>query len=641
MCNTSFSTKGSLKVHMRLHTGSKPFKCPHCDLRFRTSGHRKTHIQGHIRPSDRKAKRSSSTEQQSSGRQEVQSIPQAQHPSSAVDTQSSVGLLPTATTDPNIYIPGNSVLAGQYDPSLLQQGLVGQAILPATVSAGGDLTVSLTEGLATLEGIHLQLTPTNLVCPNVQISGIDPSNINNITLQIDPSILQHGGLLSHSLTTDSGLTPHTTAHLMTAGDASVPANVVIHPLSGLSLQPPPAPASVTISNLTNEQDNASSQELSQVSSAAGLVNGSNSAPEITLTINNSSLTQALAQTSAAASTPATSTSEITLTIAGQDLLPQHCPTSTPNMNTGIRLAPGSNSLTLSNEQLLPHSPPPSAMTVNALAPSTSLSQTGMSAQSLVMSSAGMASDGSMTLTLADTQILDTVSLNLNTQIIDNQVEEKEAETQQKHQCYYCSQVLLTANALRRHCRQAHGKDRCHVCRVCNKAFKRATHLKEHEYVHKKGPKVNSQKPKVFKCPNCDKAFAKPSQLERHNRTHTGERPFKCPLCDKAFNQKSALQVHTVKHTGEKPYRCEVCTISFTQKSNMKLHMKRSHGYLPSSNKLIAKPQEVEVVLEHDSESDSQQAPSQEGKETQSGLDLEEVVQESSEDWQCPIPTVFP
>ncbi|KAL0173024.1 hypothetical protein M9458_033335, partial [Cirrhinus mrigala] len=56
-------------------------------------------------------------------------------------------------------------------------------------------------------------------------------------------------------------------------------------------------------------------ELSQVSSAAGLVSGSSSAPEITLTINNSSLTQALAQTSAATSTPATSTSEITLTIA--------------------------------------------------------------------------------------------------------------------------------------------------------------------------------------------------------------------------------------------------------------------------------------------------------------------------------------
>lgn len=155
--------------------------------------------------------------------------------------------------------------------------------------AGGDLTVSLTDGLATLEGIHLQLTSANLVCPNVQISGIDPSNINNITLQvterlrlesfvikvtrehavrvccfyvsvqIDPSILQQtlqqGALLSHSLAAESGLTPHTSAHLMATGDASVPANVVIHPLSGLSLQPTTASTSVTISNLTTEQDN--------------------------------------------------------------------------------------------------------------------------------------------------------------------------------------------------------------------------------------------------------------------------------------------------------------------------------------------------------------------------------------------------
>lgn len=47
----------------------------------------------------------------------------------------------------------------------------------------------------------------------------------------------------------------------------------------------------------------------------------------------------------------------------------------------------------------------------------------------------------------------------------------------RYQCYDCSQVLQNANALRRHCRQAHGKDRCHICPVCDKAFKRATHLK--------------------------------------------------------------------------------------------------------------------------------------------------------------------
>lgn len=44
--------------------------------------------------------------------------------------------------------------------------------------------MSLTDGsLATLEGIQLQLA-ANLVGQNVQISGIDATSINNITLQI-------------------------------------------------------------------------------------------------------------------------------------------------------------------------------------------------------------------------------------------------------------------------------------------------------------------------------------------------------------------------------------------------------------------------------------------------------------------------
>lgn len=53
-----------------------------------------------------------------------------------------------------------------------------------SLAAGGDWTVSLTDGsLATLEGIQLQLA-ANLVGPNVQISGIDASTVNNITLQV-------------------------------------------------------------------------------------------------------------------------------------------------------------------------------------------------------------------------------------------------------------------------------------------------------------------------------------------------------------------------------------------------------------------------------------------------------------------------
>ncbi|XP_034729238.1 zinc finger protein 236-like [Etheostoma cragini] len=679
MCNTSFSTKGSLKVHMRLHTGSKPFKCPFCELRFRTSGHRKTHIQCHFRPSldSRKSKRSASSTAQAGHGQDPgtgQAVGPGQVQQAAIsDALQPVGLLQTSNSNPNIYLPANQVLTGQFDQNLLQQGLVGQAILPASMSAAGDLTVSLPDGLTTLDGIHLQLTPASLVCPNVQISGIDTSNINNITLQIDHALfqqtLQQGGLLSQPLSVDTGLVSHSGGQLMSTTDPSVSANVVIHPLTSLALQPSAlTPAQVSLS----EQDATGSQDLSHVISSSGLVTGGTNGQEITLTINNSSLSQALAQVQAQASasgssTAAGNTQEITLTISGQDLLPQHNHTNGAEMNGSIRLAsplnsqPTSATLTITNEHLLPQSHANTGMTVSSMPTSTTLSHTAAS-QSLAMSPGGVASDDSVTLTLADAQgMLDGVTLNLNTQgptfpavlndpgqpassgqqvilvshhsqssngasdngynMTDNGHKggkDGQTEADNRNQCYYCNQVCQNANTLRRHCRQAHGKDRCHVCTLCNKAFKRATHLKEHERVHQPGPSPSSQKPRVFNCSSCVKAFAKRSQLERHNRTHTGERPFKCNQCDKAFNQKSALQVHMVKHTGKKPFKCEVCSIKFTQKSNMKHHMKRSHGY--------GQIQDVPLNQE-DSAHQVDVTPE---------LDLE-VVPESSADWH----NVFP
>lgn len=57
--------------------------------------------------------------------------------------------------------------------------------------------------------------------------------------------------------------------------------------------------------------------------------------------------------------------------------------------------------------------------VTSLPPSTTLSHTSAS-QSLVMSPGGVASDGSVTLTLADAQgMLDGVTLNLNAQVIQH------------------------------------------------------------------------------------------------------------------------------------------------------------------------------------------------------------------------------
>ncbi len=68
LCNGFYSCRNTLRIHMRIHTGKskskplsllnflyndvtrpgdKPFKCPECNLSFRTTGHRQSHLKSH------------------------------------------------------------------------------------------------------------------------------------------------------------------------------------------------------------------------------------------------------------------------------------------------------------------------------------------------------------------------------------------------------------------------------------------------------------------------------------------------------------------------------------------------------------------------------------------------------------------
>jgi hypothetical protein len=46
-CNKCFSEKGNMRVHLRIHTGDRPFECGCCGKRFTNIGNQKDHERWH------------------------------------------------------------------------------------------------------------------------------------------------------------------------------------------------------------------------------------------------------------------------------------------------------------------------------------------------------------------------------------------------------------------------------------------------------------------------------------------------------------------------------------------------------------------------------------------------------------------
>lgn len=115
--------------------------------------------------------------------------------------------------------------------------------------------------------------------------------------------------------------------------------------------------------------------------------------------------------------------------------------------------------------------------------------------------------------------------------------------------------------------QHQSSEKCHVCGICQKSFKRREHLFQHIKLH------TGFRP--YTCENCSKSFMRKEHLLRHMTSHSGQKNFQCPVCEKSFSRNDNLMKHRKTHEKQQSFTCEVCQKQFVMRHYYLAH-KMSH-----------------------------------------------------------------
>ncbi|XP_059608249.1 zinc finger protein 345-like [Phlebotomus argentipes] len=104
-------------------------------------------------------------------------------------------------------------------------------------------------------------------------------------------------------------------------------------------------------------------------------------------------------------------------------------------------------------------------------------------------------------------------------------------------CHLCPKSFQSKSNLNPHLR-GHTGIKSFVCEVCGKALATMASLTKH---------MNSHEDVKFECFICQKIFSSVGTRDRHLKTHTGEKKHKCNICDKAFVRKDHAKNHMAMH----------------------------------------------------------------------------------------------
>lgn len=107
------------------------------------------------------------------------------------------------------------------------------------------------------------------------------------------------------------------------------------------------------------------------------------------------------------------------------------------------------------------------------------------------------------------------------------------------------------------------EERPFTCTICNRNYRHASSLLNHQNTHKTGH---------YNCTACSKHFTNPMALRNHRRIHTQKKKYVCLTCGKAFRVASVLYSHQKVHTrGGGHFSCPDCGMSFRGTSGLHRH----------------------------------------------------------------------
>ncbi|KAG4071049.1 hypothetical protein HA402_001486 [Bradysia odoriphaga] len=119
------------------------------------------------------------------------------------------------------------------------------------------------------------------------------------------------------------------------------------------------------------------------------------------------------------------------------------------------------------------------------------------------------------------------------------------------------------------------KAQCDICGVWLK-HKRRLH-QHYMRNHQEMQDAQDGDAKSLNCPICKKKVQNKRLLDCHIRNSHGERKHQCTLCDKAFRKATILKEHIAAlHTGVDLYSCTYCDKTFKSSANMYNHRKKAH-----------------------------------------------------------------